>query len=461
MDRDVDITSPMSPTEKRGVYALSGIFGLRMLGLFMILPVLTILAEDLDGATPLLIGLAISAYGLTQALFQIPFGMLSDRYGRKLIITIGLVIFASGSVFAALADSIWEVIAGRALQGAGAIAAAIMALAADLTREVHRTKAMALIGISIGISFAVSMIIGPVIAGAVGLQGLFWLTALLAFSGIVVLISLVPDPLRIRVHRDAQALPENFGNVLTNPELLRLDFGILFLHMILTASFMVFPLLLRDAGLDVSRHWMVYLPVLLCSILGAVPFIIFGEKKHKIKPVFVGAIAVIAVAHGGLYCFHQSLYSIAFFLAVFFSGFNLLEATLPSLITKIAPLEIKGTAMGVYSTSQFFGAFLGGTCGGWLYGKFGVGAVFLACVGIAVFWVSIALRMRPPRYLSSLMLNVGEMDEKQAAWMSEQIAAISGVAEAIVLARDGVAYLKVDKNVLDYSRLRQLVPGEI
>ncbi|MCI0654771.1 MAG: MFS transporter [Methylococcaceae bacterium] len=447
----------MSRTERRGVFALSGIFGLRMLGLFMILPILAILAEDLQGATPFLIGLAISAYGLTQALFQIPYGMLSDRFGRKLMISIGLAIFAGGSVVAAFADSIQGVIVGRALQGSGAIAGPVMAMAADLTREVHRTKAMALIGITIGISFAISMVVGPIIAGAIGLHGLFWVIAGLALSGIGMIIFCVPNPVSTRVHRDTEALPEDFGQVLRNAELLRLDFGILLLHIILTGSFVVFPVLLRDAGLAVSQLWAVYLPVLLLSISGAIPFIVYGEKKHKIKPVFIGAILVIALAHTGLLFFHQDVYSIAVFLFVFFCGFNLLEATLPSLISKIAPLENKGTAMGIYSTAQFLGAFLGGAGGGWLNGKFGVESVFIACAGFAIAWLVIAITMQPPRYLSSLLLNVGELDESLAARMSEQIAEIPGVKEAIVLAHDGVAYLKVDKNALDYSRLRQLV----
>ncbi|MGH8558516.1 MAG: MFS transporter [Methylococcales bacterium] len=451
----------MSRTERRGVFALAGIFGLRMLGLFMILPILAILAEDLRGATPFLIGLSISAYGLTQALFQIPFGMLSDRFGRKFMISIGLAIFAGGSVVAAFADSIQGVIIGRALQGSGAIAGPVMAMAADLTREVHRTKAMALIGMTIGISFAISMVVGPIIAGAIGLHGLFWVIAGLALSGIAVIIFCVPNPVKTRVHRDTEALPEDFSSVLRNAELLRLDFGILLLHIILTGSFVVFPVLLRDTGLAVSQLWEVYLPVLLLSIASAVPFIVYGEKKHKIKPVFIGAIAVIALAHTGLLMFHQGVYAIAVFLFVFFCGFNLLEATLPSLISKIAPLENKGTAMGIYSTSQFLGAFLGGSGGGWLNGKFGVESVFIACAGFAIVWLVIAITMQPPRYLSSLLLNVGELDEHEAARMSEQIARITGVVEAIVLPHDGAAYLKVDKNALDYSRLRQLVPEDL
>ena len=458
MGRNIDITSPMNQIERRAVFSLAGIFGMRMFGLFMILPVLAILAEDLKGSTPFLIGLAMSAYGLTQAFLQIPFGMLSDRFGRKRIIAIGLVIFAAGSVVAATSDTIWGVIAGRALQGGGAIAAAVMALASDLTREVQRTKAMAVIGMSIGVSFAVAVVLGPIIAGALGLHGLFWFTALMALGAIMVLLFLVPNPTEARFHRDSQSLPGEFGNVLRNRDLLRLDFGILMLHMILTASFVVFPLVLRDAGLSVMDHWLVYLPVLVLSMAAAIPFIIIAEKKHQIRPVFLAAILVVALAHMGLFFVQGSVFWISVFLFVFFCGFNLLEATLPSLVSKIAPAGIKGTAMGVYSTSQFFGAFLGGVGGGWLYGEFGAESVFVAASAVAIIWLATASGMRAPRHLSSLLLNVGKLDESQAKTMFKQISSVAGVVEAVVVADDGVAYLKVDKDSLDYGTLHRLVP---
>jgi len=448
----------MSSVERRGIFALAGIFALRMLGLFMILPVMSIFAEELNDVTPFLIGMTISVYGLTQALFQIPFGLLSDRWGRKPVIASGLIIFAAGSVVAALSDSIYGVLIGRALQGSGAIAAAAMAMAADLTREVHRTKAMALIGISIGLSFAISLVAGPVIGSAWGLQGIFWLTALLAVLGIVVLYVLVPDPGHIRFHRDTETVPLQFRNVLQNPELLRLDFGILSLHMVLTGSFVVLPLLLRDASLPVEQHWTVYLPVLLASMLAIVPFIIFAEKKRKIKPVFLGSIVIIFLAELGLVVFHTDVLLIAVFLLLFFCGFNLLEATLPSMISKIAPAALKGTAMGVYSTSQFLGAFLGGISAGWLYGQYGVESVFFMCAGTVFVWFIVACSMKNPRHLSSLLLNVGNLDQSEADVMSEKISEIEGVAEAVVMADDGVAYLKVDKGVLDYSRLQNLIP---
>ncbi len=454
MNQAQDLAGPMSPSEIRASLSLAGIYMLRMIGLFLILPVFSIYAHELSASTPLLIGLAISVYGLTQALFQIPFGLLSDRYGRRPLITIGLLTFAAGSAVAALSDSIYGVIAGRAIQGAGAVAAVVMALAADLTREEHRTKAMAIIGVSIGISFALSMVAGPVLSGWVGVKGIFWIVSALAILGIVVLFAFVPTPAISRFHRDTQAEPAEFTTVLKNPELLRLDFGILALHASLTALFVAVPLILRDAvQLETSRHWEVYLPVFLLSMMTMIPFIILAEKRHRMKPVFVAFIALIALSSAGLMWFHQQLITVGGLLYVFFTGFNLLEATLPSLISKVAPPDLKGTAMGIYSTAQFLGAFIGGVCGGWIYGRFGLPYVFLFCSGIAALWLLAALDMKPPRYLSSLLINLGALDATRAAQYSERIARVAGVAEVVVLAEDGVAYLKVDKEKLDHQQL--------
>lgn len=458
MKQALEIDSPMTAAELRASLSLAGIYMLRMLGLFMILPVFSIYARGLSDSTPLLIGVAISAYGLTQALLGIPFGMWSDRAGRKKVITAGLLIFAIGSMVAALSDSIYGVILGRSIQGAGAIAAVVMALAADLTREEHRTKAMALIGISIGISFAVSMVAGPVLDGWVGVRGIFWIIAALAISGIVVLLFLVPTPLISRFHRDTEAQPRQFSKVLANPELLRLNFGIFALHLILTATFVVIPLILRDSlQLETARHWQVYLPVFVLSLATMVPFVILAEKKRRMKAVFVAFIGVVATADAGLLLVKDSVLVIGALLYVFFTGFNLLEATLPSMVSKIAPPDLKGTAMGVYSTSQFLGAFAGGVSGGWIYGAFGLHDVFLFCALIASLWALIAVGMAPPRHLSSLLINVGELESDEAWSLSRQLLQVTGVSEAVVLAEDGVAYLKIDKEMLDRSELEKLL----
>ena len=458
MKRPLEIDSPMTPEERRASLSLAGIYMLRMLGLFMILPVFSIYARNLDDATPFLMGLAISAYGLTQAILGIPFGMWSDRIGRKPVITFGLLVFALGSGVAALSDSIFGVIAGRALQGSGAIAAVVMAMAADLTREEHRTKAMALIGISIGISFAISMVTGPIVAGWVGVKGIFWLIALLAVVGIGVIWFVVPQPGHSSFHRDTQAQPARFADVLSNPELLRLDFGIFALHLILTATFVVVPLMLRDSvQLETSLHWQVYLPVFVLSLLAMVPFVILAEKKRQMKRVFLAFIVLIAFTDAFLQWASGHLYVIGFLLFLFFTGFNLLEATLPSMISKAAPPDLKGTAMGVYSTAQFLGAFAGGISGGWIYGAYGLSQVFLMCSMVAIAWLLVALGMSPPKYLSTLLIRIGELAADEAHLLADELRGIAGVAEAVVVAEDGVAYLKIDKALLDQDALEDLI----
>jgi MFS family permease len=445
----------MSRNEVRSAASMAGIYALRMLGLFMILPVFALYAEKLEGATPALAGMAIGIYGMTQALLQIPFGLMSDKIGRKPVIVFGLLLFAVGSTVAASADSIAMVILGRALQGSGAIAAAIMALTADLVREEHRVKAMAMIGMSIGASFALAMVVGPILNTWIGVPGIFWLTGALALAGIAVVVMVVPTPAVSRVHRDAEAVPGQFSSVLRDPQLLRLDLGIFSLHLILTATFVVLPLALRDvAGFPAERHWELYLPVLVLSLPMAVPFILQAEKHRRMKHVFVGAVAVILLAEGALSALHASVWSIGLLLFVFYAAFNLLEAILPSLIAKVAPPDRKGTAMGVYSSSQFFGAFVGGAVGGWLHGRYGLGAVFVFSSAVAALWLLLAVTMQNPRYLGTRVLRIGPQDPASATRLARQIAAVRGVAEAVVIPEDEVAYLKIDQQVLDESALQ-------
>jgi predicted MFS family arabinose efflux permease len=444
------ISSSMSALERRASLSLASIYMLRMIGMFLILPVFSVLARDLPDATPFLVGLAISAYGLTQALFQIPFGMWSDRWGRKPVISVGLLLFIIGSVVAALSPTIYGIIAGRCLQGAGAVAAVVMALAADLTREEHRTKAMAMIGISIGISFAISIVAGPILSNWLGLQGLFWLITGLATLSLLVLHLWVPAPQTRRFHGDAQLKTKGIAAVLSNPELLRLDFGIFCLHLMLTASFVVVPVLIRDGlGLPASEHWYLYLPVFLLAIATMIPFVILAEKKRRMKSVFLSFIVLVGVSMAGFTLWGQTFWGVFGLLYLFFTGFNLLEATLPSMISKIAPPDLKGTAMGIYSTAQFLGAFAGGTGAGLLVGRYGSQAVFVYCALAAFAWLMVAWGMRAPRHLSSRLLNIRSLAPEQLPVFSERLSTFPGVIEAVVVPEEGVAYLKIERENLD------------
>lgn len=443
------------PDERRAAVSLASIYALRMLGLFMILPVFALYAEQLQGVTPMLMGLAIGMYGLTQALFGIPVGALSDRIGRKPVIIGGLIVFAIGSVIAALADSIYGVILGRAVQGAGAISAVLMALAADLTREDVRLRVMATIGATIGISFALSLVLGPLLDRWIGVAGIFWLIAALALGAIFVLLLGVPQLTGLPIPAAAQ--PGQFREVLADRQLLRLDFGILVLHMILTAMFVALPHALRDyAGLAAPHHWYVYLPVMLLAMGLMVPFIIRAERKRRMKPIFISSILVASLAQWGIFWFYDSLPALVALLIVFFTAFNVLEASMPSLVAKIAPNTRKGTAMGMFSTAQFLGAFMGGTLGGWVSAHYGLQGVFAFCAAAALIWFAVAFNMDSPRYLSSHQIPVGKVDPSSAPQLAMRLTQITGVAEAKVVPEQGMAYLRVDWNALDHDALQKI-----
>jgi MFS family permease len=446
----------LSGRERRATVSLGLVYAVRMLGLFMILPVFALYAGELEYATPFLMGLAIGVYGLTQALLQIPLGMLSDRVGRKPVIIGGLITFAAGSVLAALADSIYGVIAGRALQGSGAIAATVMALAADLSREEARTKVMAALGFSIGLSFAVALVVGPLLEQWIGVPGIFWSTAALAALAILLVIGVVPRPERLRFQRDTEVVTSALGRVLKDRALLRLDLSIFLLHMVMTANFTVIPSQLRDgASLPEQWHWLMYLGVLLGSFLIMLPFLILGERRGHIKTILLGAILCMAAAEFSLVFSAASLTTMAASMLLLFSAFNLLESVLPSLASKLSPPGLRGTSMGVYSSSQFLGVFTGGALGGVLLNVAGPDAVFIGGGSAALTWAVIMLRMTSPTRLSNYMLNLGQLNAERATAIAARLARVEGVAEAVVVPEDGIAYLKVDRRVLDEARLRE------
>ncbi|MEE4246077.1 MAG: MFS transporter [Kangiellaceae bacterium] len=450
-------STAMNSVEKRAALSLSAVFAVRMLGLFMILPIFAVAGQQLEGATPLLIGVAIGAYGLTQAIFQIPFGRLSDRFGRFPVIITGLSLFAIGSVVAALADHIYWVIIGRLLQGAGAIASAVMALAADLSRDEQRSKVMASIGMSIGAAFTLAMFLGPFITETVGLSGLFWTSAILALVAIAIVLVFTPRPVHRYVQPDAVAMQGQFAQVLANPQLWRLNFGIFALHFLLTAFFVAFPLKLAEFGLSMSDNGWVYLIVMIIAVIVMVPMIIVAEKGWKHRQVMVLAMCSIAVFEMLIGSHQGALWLLVLLLGLFFAGFNVMEALFPSLISRIAPPSAKGTALGVYSTSQFLGAALGAPLAGWLAQTYGISATYTAGAIIAVIWALAGLGLKSPPRLTAYTFTVHHLnDHKAFAALLDEIHAIEGVAEAVALPEAGAVYLKVDKQEFDEAALHKL-----
>jgi MFS family permease len=381
----------LTSTERRAALALGALFAFRMMGLFMILPVFALYAEQLPDSSPLLVGLALSAYGMTQALLQIPFGLWADRWGRKPVIAVGLVLFALGGGVAATATTLWGVLLGRALQGGGAISAAVLALLSDLTRPSHRSAAMAVVGMSIGASFAVSLLLGPALEPSLGVPGLFWLTTGMALLGLVLLFTLVPAaPPVPRAPFDRNAWREVIGN----GALWRLNFGVFVLHLLITALFTVFPLVLRDqAGLVKEAHWQVYLPVLLLSAGLVFPMLRQVERRGLAGLALPVSALLLCLANLGFWLLPTQLWGLGFALFLFFLGFNLLEASLPAWLSRLAPPARKGAAMGVYATLQFLGAFVGGASAGLLQQHWGTSAVFLFCAVLTFFWALLSLRL--------------------------------------------------------------------
>ena len=449
----------MTPSELRSTWGLGSVFSLRMLGMFMVLPILTSYGMHLQGASEFLVGMAIGIYGLSQAVFQIPFGLMSDKIGRKPLIVFGLIIFIIGSIVAALSDSIWGIIIGRALQGAGAISAAVMALLSDLTREQNRTKAMAFLGVSFGITFAIALVLGPIIAHMVGLSGLFWGIALLAAGAIIVTLFVVPNSSYHILNRESAFVKGNLKSVLMHPQLLKLNIGILCLHALLMSSFVALPLIMTDAGFSAQDHWKAYLMTMLIAFVAILPFIIYAEKYRKMKQVFLFCIVVLALAEVTLWLSGSHLWIIFLGLQLFFIAFNIMEAILPSLISKEAPAGYKGTAMGVYSTSQFLGVAIGGILGGWLYEFDGASTVFICGLLLTLVWFIISLTMKQPPYVSSIRIELPHRF-KNIAKLQGQLKAQDGVMEAVIIEDEMSVYVKVDRKIISREQLEAIIRAD-
>ncbi len=444
----------LTALERRTAISLALVFAFRMLGLFMLIPVFAIYGQDLIGFSPLWIGLAIGAYGLTQAVLQIPMGWLSDRWGRHQVMLLGLGMFAVGSVVSALAESVYMVTFGRVLQGMGAISGAVLALASDLTREEQRPKVMAVIGMTIGISFAVAMILGPLIAAQAGLSGIFWFTAALAICGVLIVSFLVPKAVSQASGAEALAKPGFVADLFRHPQLMQLNLGVLVLHLLLTAVFVVVPQRLLDQQLASERHWQVYLPVLLGAFVLMVPLMIIAMRKQQEKGYFLFAIGLLIVSLL-LMLGQQALSVTVLALLLFFIGFNYLEASMPALVSRIAPAGQKGTAMGIYASAQFFGAFLGGVIGGAISGAYGGWSVFAVTAGIGLIWLIIARTLAVPARSQRLSFSLVVPDETTAKQQVGLLSAYSGVLEATVVVAEQRCYLKVAPGPFDLQQVQE------
>lgn len=450
----------MSPQELRAASSIGLVMAIRMLGLFMILPVFTLFAENYQYVTATLIGCALGIYGLTQALFQIPFGIASDMWGRKPVILVGLALFIIGSMIAALAGNIYVLILGRSLQGAGAIGSVLMALLADSTRPQHRAKGMAIVGMSIGVSFSLALFLGSFTAQWLHLSGLFWLTAILSILAGLMVLNLLPG--------SAQPQPVFYNDwahgqwrkqvwaIIKNKELLKLNASVFFLHIMLTALFVGLPVVLEMLVNHqlIVKAWECYLPVLIFSIIMAIPLIVIAEKTQKLKTTLMCAILMMITGLLVLWENYASYVGCLIGLWLFFSGFNTLEALLPSLVSRIAPKEAKGTALSFYSCAQFLGIFIGGLLGGWLYSTSYIDDLFLSLAALATIWLAIAYNIATPPTVDVYTLHLSPEQLLDTALLKKKLQSLPGI-EAIQLdAAKGIAHLTINKGCFDVTMLR-------
>ena len=459
---DKTIPDRMSREELKATFSLSSLFVLRMLGLFFILPVFSVHARQMaGGGNQTLVGIALGAYGLTQAFLQIPFGMGSDRYGRKRTIVAGLALFALGSFVAAAgsANHIWVVIIGRALQGAGAISAAVIAFAADLTREQHRTKAMAVIGGSVGLTFALSLVAAPPLYQYIGMGGIFVFTGLLSLAGIWATLAIVPAEPASIVDATRRVETSRLGAVLRNPQLLRLNLGIFSLHTVQMAMFVVVPVALVRSGLELGKHWHVYLPVVLASFVLMLPPIFMAERRGRMKAMFIASIVLMVLVQLGFALWGEGILNIAGLMLAFFVAFNVLEASLPSLVTRIAPAGARGTAIGVYNTTQSLGLFAGGLCGGLLSQHFGAAAVFVFGAALVALWFLVALGMRVPGDILTRRFKLAATGD--LASLRERLVRLRGVRDAMLLPEQGAALLTFYSERWDEQAAMDLLEGRV
>ncbi|MGP1929815.1 MAG: MFS transporter [Arsenophonus sp. ER-BJ3-MAG3] len=446
----------MTPKELKAIFGLGMVFALRILGMFMILPILVTYGSVLKNANELLIGMAIGIYGVSQVIFQIPFGLMSDRFGRKQLIIIGLLISITGSLVAAITDSIFGVIIGRALQGAGAVSSTIMALLSDLTREQNRTKAMAFMGVSFGITFSISIIISPIITHAIGLHGLFWGISLLTFCAVLITSFIVPDSQYHIIDHETHFIKNSIQKIINNTQLIKINLSILFLHSLLISNFIALPLIIKNSGFEVNQHWKIYLITLFISFIIVLPFIIYAEKNRRIKQILLLFIFILFISQL-IFCFsNQQFWLILIGLQLFFIAFNIMEVLLPSLVSKESPIRYKGTSMAIYSTSQFIGVALGGILGGWFLQLNGVFLIFISGLMLSTCWFFIILKMYKPNYTNNIRLILPEQIN-DINLLKIKLVNEPGVYEVILDLKSLSAFIKIDKKIITQKQLEIII----
>ncbi|MCW8109840.1 MFS transporter [Alteromonas ponticola] len=442
----------MNALEVRAAIALALVYVLRMLGLFMVMPVLAVAAMDYPDYSPMMVGLAIGGYGLTQAALQIPMGMMSDRWGRKPVILLGLLVFALGSFIAASADTMAWMIVGRILQGAGAIAGAIMALAADVSRESQRAKVMAIIGIAIGMSFYMAVLIGPILAEKFGLAGIFWITGFLAMACLPLIQWGIP---KVSLLASGDTLPQigQLKRLFFSSQLWRLNISVMFLHMLITLLFVQLPVTLLHFDMSLESHWTLYAPVLLASILGLI--VMMGVARGRMpKRLLQVALILMGTGFSMLALQDNNQWVVLVAVVFFFTGFNYLEANFPALVSSIAPAGEKGTAMGIYASFQFFGAFLGGVISGWTVNHWPAETAYTVGTIAVIVWFVLLVGLKEVSRVKRIQLK---------GWASKQAAtelkALPGVVEVRQNAKSNAIYLKVTRE-FDLHQAQLIVAKE-
>ncbi len=445
----------MNRQELSAASSIGLLYLIRMLGLFMVLPVLPLVAPEISGATPLLVGLAIGIYGLSQGILQIPFGLLSDVYGRKLIIAMGLILFIAGSFLAATAQDIYWLILGRFLQGCGAIASSLLALMSDLTRVDQRSKSMAIIGIAIGGSFGLSLILGPVIWSSYGLAGLFYVTGALGVVGLVFLVAFIPTPNVLANNLDASVQQSRLSEVLLDPGLWRVNLSVFVLHYLLISAFSVFPLLLRATGeIEDNEHSLYYLVLLAGSFVLMLPLMWLADRLRDSRPIVLVMVALAFLAFGIL--LFPGYWFVILAMVLFFMAFNLLEVLLPAQLSRLAGAGFRGTAMGVYSSFQFFGIFFGGSVSGLVLTMGDISDLMYVNMVICALWFLLTISFPQVGNVGSRTIVLGDLRQEYAQDGVDALLSVHGVIDAAIIESDGVAYLKVDEDRFDDRLLKNI-----